>query len=418
MMTQNTLKISVNPPKLTKELSHSNSVRSNSPSPKKIHIEKKVNIKSEIKSVEGNKKEENKTEVNMEQSERVGKDKVDAATQLESSELEDISLNQRVRAGLMTQLEVNLRLAREEIEHMKQEKKQLKAHKTWKHAGYETQYEELLLEKEKISIEVLKLQSEKDVLLAKVTVTVTVDECIKDMRCDGDCEHTGCNADQVQRLRNMKNQGGRRCNPTEQASPSPWIHCPQCNFTSRQESEVKNHVRREHEQKPSCPFCLLGFTSQVTLKSHIEEYHSENTHINREQIVTNRQSVQKKGACIFFLRPRGCKKGSQCDFSHNRDVQYSLVKVRKLCRNGPVCVWKPRCRYVHLEDGDIIPPRVLREDTRAPRREARGSREEGRTTQGFGTQELNQPPQGYNMGNYPGLRPAQNPDYFRPWGNQ
>ena len=145
----------------------------------------------------------------MEQYERQGDDKVDASTQMDCNELEKDSLGQRVRAGLMTQLEVNLRIAREEIEQLKQEKKQLKAHNSRKHAGYESDYEELLLEKEKISALMLKLQSEKDILLAKVTTLensqTEVDECVKDIRCNGDCEHVKCNAEQAERLRSMKN---------------------------------------------------------------------------------------------------------------------------------------------------------------------------------------------------------------------
>ena len=86
----------------------------------------------------------------MEESEREGDAKVDASTQMECSDLEAGTFGQRVRAGLMTQLEVNLRLAKEEIEQLKQEKKQLKAHNSRRHAGYEADYDELLLEKEKI----------------------------------------------------------------------------------------------------------------------------------------------------------------------------------------------------------------------------------------------------------------------------
>ena len=119
----------------------------------------------------------------------------------------------------------------------------------------------------------------------------------------------------------------------------------------------------------------------------------------------------KRGICIFFLQPRGCKKGLNCDFSHDKNEQYSNVKVPKVCHNGQGCSWKPRCRYVHLEDGETIPPR-------APRGEGRTTREVVRrsyTREGFGRQDYRQTPPENTMTNYPNLNQPQNPSMFIPW---
>ena len=160
----------------------------------------------------------------------------------------------------------------------------MKAHNTRKHAGYEANYEEVLLEKEKIIIAMVKLQSEKDILLAKVSAfenseaaEYEADECVANVQCEGDCEHVRCNIDEAQRLNNMKNQGGRRRSPSKQACPSPWTYCPQCNFKTRNKNELKNHVKEMHDQNPSCPFCLIGFTNQGALMKHVEQSHGENT---------------------------------------------------------------------------------------------------------------------------------------------
>ena len=90
-------------------------------------------------------------------------------------------------------------MARIEIDELNREKKQTKAHNTRKHAGYEAEYEEVLVEKQRMSLEIVKLQSEKDILLAKVLTLETmaeeknvIDECIKDATCEGNCEHVGC----------------------------------------------------------------------------------------------------------------------------------------------------------------------------------------------------------------------------------
>ena len=140
--------------------------RPTSPSPKKLHVERKD---------KENKVKECKDQVNMEESgkqtERKGDHKVDASTQWEASDsqhCEESSFGQKVRAGLMTELEIKLRLALEEITELKQEKKQQKAHNARKHAGYESDYEEILVEKQRIEVEIGKIQSEKDLLLAKV----------------------------------------------------------------------------------------------------------------------------------------------------------------------------------------------------------------------------------------------------------
>ena len=337
--------------------------------------------------------------------ERDSDNKVDVSIQCDGIQ------NNQSREG---QLEIELRIAREEIAELKQEKKQLKAHNTKKHSGYEAQYDEILLEKQRICGEMVKLQSENDLLHAKVTALENrvkgneVDECIKNVRCEGDCEHMGCNRLQAQRLQEMKEQGGRRQSPGEQADFTVKIYCPQCNFTCRQKSELTEHVKMNHSHLPSCPFCLIGFFNQPSLRKHNEEYHNENTPIIRERPVSGRQERPsvKRGVCIFFLQPRGCKKGMNCDFSHEKSVQYSSFKVPKMCRNGPGCTWKPRCRYVHAEDGETIPPRTPRAGS--------GSTREGTRVEDF-VQDLHQPPPGNNMANYPGLGQAQNPNMFRPW---
>ena len=242
-------------------------------------------------------------------------------------------------------------------------------------------------------------------LVTLETFRRSVDECIKDMVCEGNCLHVGCSMTQLQRLNFMKNQGGRRNSPAESITNSKLFYCPQCNFKSNQEKEIENHVQREHDTCTSCPFCLVGFQNQIALQRHVENNHKENSGIIRErqQSFRERRISIKKGPCIFFIQPRGCKKGQECDFSHDLGAQYTSVKVRKVCYNGPSCNWKPRCRYVHLEDGEIIPPIV---PTRSqPRQETR--------EQGFGPPDLSQAPPGFSMRSFPPLAQPERQSVFR-----
>ena len=239
-----------------------------------------------------------------------------------------------------------------------------------------------------------------------------IDECIKDATCEGNCEHVGCSMAQLQKLSGMKKQGGGRNSPVEEAST---FRCPQCNYRSGRDTELQNHVKNKHSILTSCPFCLVGFINQDVLRKHIEEQHSENTEVVREK----RSSVRResRGPCIFFLQPRGCKKGNSCDFSHKHEAQYSSVKVPKYCYNGPRCNWKPRCRYVHPEEGEIIPPWTSRPGQGGQGREGTGGGEHRRgqfIVEGFGRQDLNQPPPGFTMRNYPVLEQTQRPNGLRP----
>ena len=67
--------------------------------------------------------------------------------------------------------------------------------------------------------------------------------------------------------------------------------------------------------------------------------------------------------------------------------QEGIVKVRKMCRNGPMCSWKPGCRYVHPEEGEMMPQRAQREPV-------------------FVMPDVTQPPPGYQLASnsdFPGL---------------
>ena len=153
--------------KVVKELTRSEFVKSvnensrpSSPSPKKVHIEAKTHKNEEITIPKSVSEEVTKKGEEMEQSgntkERNSDQKVDISIQCT---FEDLTFPQRVREGLMTKLEDNLKIARIEIDELNREKKQTKAHNARKHAGYEAEYEEVLVEKQRMSLEIVKLQS-------------------------------------------------------------------------------------------------------------------------------------------------------------------------------------------------------------------------------------------------------------------
>ena len=69
------------------------------------------------------------------------------------------------------------------------------------------------------------------------------------------------------------------------------------------------------------------------MQKHIYSMHKDIS--ERPNIITKNDNSKSKKMCAFYQQPRGCKKGNSCDFSHEENTQHSLVKVPKLCQNGP-----------------------------------------------------------------------------------
>ena len=199
-----------------------------------------------------------------------------------------------------------------------------------------------------------------------------VDECILDVKCDGDCDEV---VHQAEQLRNMQLQGGRRDSPQEKSVIKKVQRCPQCNLVFQKNTSLQKHVKENHGL--SCPFCQIGFFNQNALNDHIGQAHSETLSMKK----TDKRP--SKGPCAFFKQPRGCKKCSECDYSHENSAYSKIEKIPKLCRNSRMCNWKPRCRYVHPEDGETFPQRA--------------SRMGGSSGQGFGSPRLSRPPPGFSQ---------------------
>ena len=261
---------------------------------------------------------------------------------------------------------------------------------------------------------------------------VETDECIVTALCSGNCDHISC------RMQTMKLQGARRTSPTASAENQKLIKCPQCNFSSAVKSHIEKHVQNKHGSLPNCPFCHIGFLNVGALKRHIGNTHKEDVEsvATRPSVLIQRSetgSNVSRGPCIFYMQPQGCKKGAMCDFSHDTGRQLPKVaKIPKLCYNGRDCTWKPRCRYLHPEDGETMPVRIAKEGGRRPQvKHCHWSAEEcprgGPSTcsflhrtqqnnQDFVTPDVSRLPPGYSLASlaeFPGLPGQMRPSLFR-----
>ena len=170
------------------------------------------------------------------------------------------------------------------------------------------------------------------------------DECINSVHCEGDCD----NVSQLKRLNSMKQLGNRRSCPQTKSQEQHINKCNKCDFITQNKVQYESHMKYHDERK---------------IKSNED----------------NRRP------CSYLRSRNGCKKGDSCDFDHSDAAQAKpVVKVPKLCKNGEACGWAPRCRYVHPEQGEVIPARSV---------ERRGG--DFIQTQGFGTQDVSQQPPGW-----------------------
>ena len=111
------------------------------------------------------------------------------------------------------------------------------------------------------------------------------------------------------------------------------------------------------QRKVDCAQCGFKARSKERLSKYINDVHSESVqpiHISN-----------KKGPCRFYGTDKGCNMGYSCLFDHSSEAHAKIVtKVPKLCRLKESCGWKPRCRYVHPEDGESLPVQRVREGPR------------------------------------------------------
>ena len=169
-----------------------------------------------------------------------------------------------------------------------------------------------------------------------------IDECIKDSRCEGNCNDIA----QARRLKELKESGGKRCSLLSKPEQSRLqdFSCNLCKYRTKSMDEFKRHKTTVHEF--ICPICGGVFKMKSEVENHINTLHKENRSSN--------QHTYNKRPCRFYNQ-QGCKKGRECDFLHeNKSQGQTRIKIQKLCRNEGNCSWKPIFKFIHLEDGEEL----------------------------------------------------------------
>ena len=187
-----------------------------------------------------------------------------------------------------------------------------------------------------------------------------IDECINVSSCVGDCTDVS----ESRKLSSLKQSGSKRTCPQTTPDPKPMFYCDVCTFMTQNKTYFISHMKQHHENKEAqkiieCPQCGFKAMSKERFNTHMKQVH---THTQ----VTETQN--KRRPCAYFGTRNGCKKGNECPYDHSTQAQNEpVIKVPKLCKDKETCAWKPRCRYVHPEEGEALPVRGVREGPREGR---------------------------------------------------
>ena len=246
---------------------------------------------------------------------------------------------------------------------------------------YKSKLAEVKQEKDNIMNDMVEMQTKTDMLEEKVksmekekkikenlkifesietkTIEHSPDECINLGACLGDCDKVS----QAKRLSDLKQSGSKRTCPQLNPQQKPMLYCNVCTFMSQNKVYFESHMKKHKEENNTkqrilaCTQCGFKAMSKERLSKHISDEHSIS--------VQDMNNSNKKGPCRFFGTNNGCNMGYSCLFDHSPEAQaQSVTKVPKLCRLKQSCGWKPRCRYVHPEDGESLPVQRLREGPR------------------------------------------------------
>ena len=210
--------------------------------------------------------------------------------------------------------EITVEITKIEDTHKEEKKSIINEYKTYK-KEQEIKFKTIKEEKDNILEDLVKIQTEKDILVEKLQSLekftkiqestykntpketnnkdiYVVDECINHINCQGNCEAV----EESNKLLEMKNTGGKRsCPQTETEKDRPMFKCLQCDFLSMNKMYFNEHMNKKHGDLPKCPFCQVGFTSLDVLKKHITVNHKE-----PEDIPVKKDTSFKCAKCSFM----------------------------------------------------------------------------------------------------------------------
>ena len=207
-------------------------------------------------------------------------------------------------------------------------------------------------EKDKIMNEMVKMQTDNDLMREKIEIidkekkihknmklfkvlvdevkeSEDPDECINKVNCEGSCNEV---ADAV-KLHLMKKAGITRTCPQDKPLEKVMLKCEKCEFISQNKVYFTKHMNNHYEEE-----------SKIAKKA---------------RNISGQNKIKKP--CSYFNNPNGCKKGNSCLWDHSDEAQaQSVKKIPKICQNKDTCTWKPRCKYVHPENGESLPVKQAR----------------------------------------------------------
>ena len=124
--------------------------------------------------------------------------------------------------------------------------------------------------------------------------------------------------------------------------------CDVCGINGSSLSQLQHHKEQKHRHIGDfkCQWCGMKANSEIQLITHAERcYHDQDFGLKFETI--------KKKECRHF-KNGWCKKGVQCDFSHEVQQHAPVNQSKRECRDGNHCTYVRSmrgCRFFHPELG-------------------------------------------------------------------
>jgi hypothetical protein len=176
-----------------------------------------------------------------------------------------------------------------------------------------------------------------------------VDECVKNFRCDGKCEHIGCHIKQCEEC-SFKTDSELRLE--SHIKEAHRITCFTCKNTFRSFSDMIEHRRIQHpstkkcsnypncERGESCLYIHEGTTNNlntvvtqenqtdgpVTCRICLSEFHDK----NEMMIHRKNEHLDKVGICKNIAAGLNCRKGPvHCWYKHNLGLNSNSIQRNK-----------------------------------------------------------------------------------------
>ena len=236
-------------------------------------LETEEDLKLVKKECEDVKMENNQLRKNLEETDNVKRENTNLRKQLKDQELESVNAMKAIEQRIEVETDTAMKAIQKQFELESQNKVEQNMISDQKGLAdlekeYKKKLSDLKEEKDRILGDLVKLQAENDIakekddsleksekmkrnlkkfnaMVNKEDETITKDECIRVISCEGDCD----NVSQLKRLNSLKQSGSSRSCPQSKSTGKPMLNCDKCDFLTQNNEYFNSHMKGHDEKK-------------------------------------------------------------------------------------------------------------------------------------------------------------------------